>query len=98
MNRIEIINFINENVLPTAEIELSDWHDFGKDIMWIIIKGFSKWRHGKPLDIEMDAKILDGNLYINGDFVVRVAPKLRRPKYDEEAYYWEGRCLARAGL
>jgi hypothetical protein len=42
----------------------------------------------------MNGAVLDGVLYINGEVIKRVAPKMpRRYSYSEEAYYWEGKIL-----
>ena len=98
MNRAEMISFINEKVLPGAEIEDADWLQNGREIFKAILKGIIAWRHGKNINIEMEARILDGVLFINGDSVTRVAPKLPRVPWSDEAHYWEGRCLGRAGL
>lgn len=98
MNRIEKINFINEKILPGAEIENWYWMKYGREVVFEILKGISSWRMGRPADIEMDAKILDGVLYINGDMVRRVAPKMPKKAYNSEAAYWEGRIFARQGM
>lgn len=95
MNRKETIIFINEKILPTAEISNNDWFYMGREIMNKIIKGISKWRHGKPINIDMSAEIKDGVLYINGDLVARVAPKLPRKVWSASADYWENRILTR---
>jgi len=97
MDRKQIIDFVNEKVLPGAEIDNGDWFYNGKDIFRNIIKAIEKWRIGKNTHIEMDAEIIDGALYINGESVKRVASKLPRMAHDEEAAYWEGRILARQG-
>ena len=93
MNRKETIKFINDEILPTAEISNDDWFYMGKEIMQKIIKGISKYRHGKPISIEMSGEIKDGVLYINGECIARVAPKLPRKSWDEKAYYIESLIL-----
>ena len=40
--------------------------------------------------------IIDGGLFINDCFVVRVAPLPKKIGFCEESLYWEGRILARA--
>ena len=39
-------------------------------------------------------KIIDGALYVNNDFTIRVLP-LKKPVFDEHSYYIEGLILAR---
>ena len=93
MNRKQMIDFINNEILPTAEISDYDWFYFGKDIIRDMIKGIESWRIGKNVNIEMNARVIDGDLYINGEFVKRVASKLPRKSFDERSYYYEGKCL-----
>lgn len=38
-------------------------------------------------------QVLDGYLIMDGIYVKRIAPKLPKPAYSEEANYWEGRIL-----
>jgi len=93
MNRKQMIDFVNDKVLPDAEISFDDWFYNGKEIFWDIIKAISKWRIGKNINIEMNARVIDGDLFINGEFVKRVASKLPRKSFDERSYYYEGKCL-----
>ena len=93
MNRKQMIEFVNNNIMPGAEIANDDWFYNGKQIFLNIIKAISAWRIGKPADIHMDGQIRDGVLYLNGEVVKRVAAKLPRVPYDAGAAYWEGRCL-----
>ena len=39
-------------------------------------------------------KLFDGVLYMDGNSVKRVGSKDCRPCFDDEADYWEGRCLS----
>jgi hypothetical protein len=44
----------------------------------------------------MNGAVLDGVLYINGEAIKRVAPKMpRKYSYSVEAAYWEGKILER---
>ena len=98
MNRIQKIKFINEKILPGAEIADWYWMKYGREVVADILNGITSWRMGKPTDVEMDAKIIDGVLYINSDGVKRVAPKLQNVEYKAEAAYWEGKILAKQGM
>lgn len=94
MNRIQMIDFINEKILPQCK-DNDHWFSYGRQMMNDIIRLISKWRHGKSINIEMIPEVVDGNLYINGDFLGRIEPKAARPVFDETAYYLEGKILAR---
>lgn len=93
MNRIQMIDFINKEVLPGAEITDWEWIRYGSEIVEDIIDAISKWRIGKPINVKMECKIRDGVLYINGNSVRRVACRLPRVPFNEAEYYWEGRCI-----
>lgn len=97
MNRKQMITFINDKVLPGAEIDDTDWFYNGREIFKNILKAIEKWRIGKNINIDMNAEIKDGVLYINGESVKRVAAKLPRQKFDKQAYFWEGQILKRQG-
>lgn len=93
MNRKQKINFINDKVLPGAEIEDWYWLSNGREIVSEMVKAITAWRIGKPADIEMDGAVKDGVFFINGEAVKRVAPRLPRVGFDGLDY--EGRILAR---
>lgn len=96
MNRRETLRFIREKILPGAEISITDWHTYGHNIMNDIIIGIGKWRVGKPVDIQMNARIIDGVLYINDEPVRRVASKMQKGVMIAESArcnYYEGRCI-----
>jgi len=95
MNRKQMIDFVNYNVLPDAEIPDFEWLAHGREIFIDICKAISKWRIGKPIDIDMDAHVYDGVLWINGKAIKRVSAKMPRQAWSEAAHYWEGRILAR---
>lgn len=52
--------------------------------------------HGTPR--KNDYKLLNGCLYINNNFIKRVAPLPRKIAYNAAAAYYEGRILARQEL
>ena len=94
MNRKEIIQFIRENVLPNAEISNDDWHFYGKQIMADIISTIGKWRIGKPVNVKMDIKIIDGVLHINGEAVKRISSKSKGNMIDiAKCDYYEAKLL-----
>jgi hypothetical protein len=65
-------------------------------MFWDILRTASKWRVGKHVNVAMNGAVLDGVLYINGEVIKRVAPKMpRKYSYSVEAAYWEGKILAR---
>jgi hypothetical protein len=93
MNRKEMYKW-TQNVVATAEITDDYWRLAGKEMFWDILRTASKWRVGKHVNVAMNGAVLDGVLYINGEVIKRVAPKMpRRYSYSEEAYYWEGKIL-----
>lgn len=94
MNRMQKINYINEKVLPYAEISNSHWLLHGREVVAEMVNAISAWRIGKPADIEMYAKVVDGVFCINGEPVKRVAPKLPKLCVDDLASYYEGKILA----
>lgn len=95
MNRKAKIEFINDKVLPGAEIEDWYWKAYGREIVAEMVKALTAWRIGKPADVEMDGEVKDGVFFINGEAVKRVAPRLPRTSFEAEAYYYEGRILAK---
>lgn len=95
MNRKQMIDFINTEVLPGAEIADWEWMKYGTEIVGKIIKAIERWRIGKPANIHMVAHIYDGVLWINDKPIKRVAAKLPRETWSKGGYYWEGRCIAK---
>jgi hypothetical protein len=99
MNRKYIIeNVINAQILPQINAAWT-WHDIApaKELVKLV----SDYRRAQieagnaRKDDTLTAKVIDGALYLNNDFIKRIAPKDPRPAYNEAAYYWEGRILAR---
>lgn len=94
MNRREKLNFIYKEILPTAEIPNDYWLTYGYQVIAEILNGITKWRIGKNPDIEMKASVIDGCLFINNDFVCRVAPSQRKAfDFTDKEYFYEGKCL-----
>jgi hypothetical protein len=90
MNRKEMIQFVNENVLPQI-----DWRYTDKDTPWKAIRLIERYRIGKPMNMKMVAKVDDGFLFINDEPLGRIAMKAPKLNLSNESLYWEGRILAR---
>jgi hypothetical protein len=90
MNRKEMIQFVNENVLPQI-----DWRYTDKDTPRKAIRLIERYRVGKPANIKMDAKVNDGFLFVNDEPLGRIAAKVPKLNLSNESLYWEGRILAR---
>ena len=101
MNRKYLIDVLNGQILPQINNKWT-WADItpGRDILKMI-QGHRaaqiKSGAAKITDT-LTAKVVDGFLYLNGDPVGRIAPKDPRPAFDDVAYYFEGRILARQEL
>lgn len=94
MDRKQVIEFCNNHIFPQVENQNGMTLDMMKDT----VKMVSRWRIGKPADVVMIPTVIDGFLYINFDKVGRIAPKLPRVAFSEQAYITEGKILARQGL
>lgn len=94
MNRKQMIDYINNNILPQCH-DKDYWFSYGREMMKEIIKKISGWRLGKNINIEMISRVDDGVLYINGDCLGRIEPKATRAAFNEESYCTEGKILAR---
>ena len=90
MNRKEMIQYVNENVLPQI-----DWRYTDKDTPRKAIRLIERYRIGKPMNIEMVARVDDGFLFINDEPLGRIAMKAPQLNLSNESLYWEGRILAR---
>ena len=90
MNRKEKIQFVNENILPQI-----DWRYTDKDTPWKAVGLIERYRIGKPMNIEMVARVDDGFLFINDEPLGRIAMKAPKLNLSNESLYWEGRILAR---
>lgn len=98
MNRKQIIDFINNDILPQINSAYT-WQDItsGKELIKIVCdfrKDQIKQRKAHINDT-YKSKVIDGFLYINDIPVKRIAPKDPRPAWNEAAYYYEGKILAR---
>ena len=92
MDRKELIFFYYTEIFPQVDVSVGQYLNIGD-----VIKMIGRWRIGKKKNIWMTAKVDDGFLYINNDPVGRIAPKLPKVAYSDEAAYWEGRILSRQG-
>ena len=99
MNRKQMIDFINNDILTQINSAWT-WHDMfvsAKDLVKLV----SDYRSSQikagtaKIDDVLNAKVIDGYLYINNTPIDRIAPKDPRPNFDEYSYYIEGRILAR---
>lgn len=93
MNRNEIIAFCNREIFSQIPLNV----EIGVSGMVETIKAVSRWRIGKDVNIPMTAKVDDGALYLNGEYVARICGRYERVPYSEKAAYYEGRILARQG-
>lgn len=98
MNRKQIIDFINNEILPKVSNRWT-WKEIssGKELIKMVSDYRSKQiKAGKAnINDKYIASIVDGYLYINNEPVGRIAPKDHRPQFDETSYYYEGKILAR---
>jgi hypothetical protein len=94
MNRKQMIDFINDEILPQCKNN-DYWFSFGREMMKDIIRKISNYRIGKNINMEMKADVIDGVLYINNDCLGRIEPKTPKKPFDEISYNIEGRILAR---
>lgn len=94
MNRVQMIDFINKEILPKCN-DTSYWQLYGRIMMKDILQKISKYRIGKNINMEMKADVIDGVLYINNDCLGRIEPKTPKKPFNEESYYIEGCILAR---
>ncbi len=64
-----------------------------------VVKDLHEWRrkNGYPQITEDMVEVVNGCMVISGKVVTRLEP-LERVPFSEKAYYWEGRCLAKAEL
>lgn len=93
MTRRMIFDFIKTDVytqIPLGTPGISDIKEIAKEVV--------RYRRENGYPVEMNAKVDDGVLYINGDALCRISAKYIRPPFSDGAYYWEGRILASHGL
>lgn len=89
MNRKDIINFCCDQIFPQVKGEPMFYLDCKETIKLV-----TNWRRKNNYPQTMKAIVNDGFLFINNIPVGRIAPKTPTI-FDEGAYYWEGRILAR---
>lgn len=99
MNRKDIINFVNNDILSQIDSGIT-WHDMfvsGRELIKLVSDYRSRQiEAGKArIDDKYTAKVIDGYLYINNEPIARIAPKTPKISFDEYSYYIEGRILAR---
>lgn len=83
--RQDIVNIVNELAKKgSLDFELKTTYD--------LILNYCKANKTSPSSNTYDLN--NGVLVINGVNIERVQP-LKKVKFDEQAYYWEGRILAR---
>ena len=90
MTRKQIINFCNENIFNQVDITVAPYMD-----CFEVVKMVCKWRIGKSIYTPMVARVDDGFLFMNGEKVGRIAPKMPKVAYNPKACYREGMILAR---
>lgn len=100
MNRQYIIDeVVNGQILPQINEHWKTWQHItpGKELIKLVIDyRHNQIKSGKArIDDILTAKVIDGCLYLNNEFIKRIAPKDPRPEYNEAAYYWEEKILAR---
>ena len=89
MNRKEKMEFIQNEIMP----QITDVKKMIEVDLFRVCKLISRWRIGKPQDVIMQAKVIDGSLFINGEYCGRIHSKENGAIYSDKAYYWEGRIL-----
>jgi len=89
MNRKQLIDFVNSDILPQIDSSFT-WRDIlpAKEIIKLVID------YRRDQIKAGSASVEDGFLYINHTPIKRITPKLPKMPYDEQSYYIEGRILA----
>lgn len=84
--RKDIINITNR---------LAQGQGLDFDIMGTYKNIFDYCKRHKARPTKQHYKIINGGLYINNNYICRVAPLPKKLAFDNAAYYAEGRILAR---
>ena len=93
MNRQQMMTFAIE-ILEQVRWDIIGYYFSAYEVNQCI-KLVSAYRHGKRADMKMEAIVNDGFLFINGDAVGRVAPKLPKVACTEYGKYLENKILIR---
>ena len=98
MNRKDIIAVVNDQILPQIN-SCWNWRDIApaKELVKIVQnyrRDCIKAGTAKK-DDTIKATVKNGFLYLDDKPIKRIAPKDPAPVFDEVAYYWEGKILAR---
>ena len=98
MNRKYMIEVLNNQILPQINSRWM-WADImsAKEILRKMQEYRTKCIKAGTAkgDDTLTAKVINGFLYLNNSPICRIAPLDPKPSFDEVAYYWEGRILAR---
>ena len=89
MNKKEIIAFCNQHIFPQV---IEPWNMTRQDMI-DTVKAVSRYRIGKPINMQMQAEVINNFLYINSEPVTRIAPAPPKPVYSETANYYESLCI-----
>ena len=93
MKRKQIIDFCNNEIFPQVDYRLIDLSGMRETINLV-----SRWRIGKPSNVDMQPKVVNGYLFMNGDPLGRIASAPSRFCCDEKSLFYEGKILASCGL
>lgn len=88
MTRRETIQYLNEKVYPLFDSRYTGWTE-PKDI----IRAIEKYKRGKQKNIQMIPKNVNGCLFIDGEFIIRVEYLIKPFAYSEKQEYFEGKCI-----
>lgn len=90
MDRKALIDFCNNEVFTKVNFPEAFYMNCKE-----VIKMVQAWRRENSFPAVMIPTVSNNYLYINNKPVGRIAPAKSRPCFDEMAYYYEGRILAR---
>ena len=89
MNRKEIIAFCNQHIFSEV---IEPWNMTRQDMI-DTVKAVSKYRIGKPVNLQMQVKVINNFLIINDEPITRIAPAPPKPVYTEIGSYYESLCI-----
>ena len=93
MNRKEMIAFC-VSALEQVRWDIIGYYFTAYEVN-MCIKLVESYKKGKQKNIRMEAIVNDGFLFINGDAVGRIAPRLTKVKFTERGYWLEEQILKR---